>query len=182
MPATLALATAGELDLASAADIASNVLKGFRLETAATGRVTDVLAAIAAKTNTTVSQMGQALAKAAPSAAAAGWSIEQTAAAIGRLSDAGIQGEEAGTVLKTMLARLAAPTGKLAALMEDVNIKVTDATGRMLPLNDIIAQLAPHADNTGLMFELLGTRGANAGLILGSLAVRQPQRNLTTLN
>ena len=170
LPATLALATAGELDLASAADIASNVLQGFRLETAETGRVTDVLAAIAAKTNTSVSQMGVALAKAAPAAASAGWSLEQTAAAIGRLSDAGIQGEEAGTVLKTMLARLAAPTGKLAQLMTATGISVKNATGRMLPLNDIIAQLAPHADNTGLMFELLGTRGANAGLILGSLA------------
>ena len=169
LPATLALATAGELDLASAADIASNVLKGFRLETAETGRVTDVLAAIAAKTNTSVSQMGVALAKAAPAAASAGWSLEQTAAAIGRLSDAGIQGEEAGTVLKTMLARLAAPTGKLEKLMTATGISVKDTTGRMLPLNDIIAQLAPHADNTGLMFELLGTRGANAGLILGSL-------------
>ena len=170
LPATLALATAGELDLASAADIASNVLSGFRLETEQTGRVTDVLAAIAAKTNTSVSQMGVALAKAAPSAAAAGWSLEQTAAAIGRLSDAGIQGEEAGTVLKTMLARLAAPTGKLEELMTKTGISITDTTGQMLPLNDIIAQLAPHADNTGLMFELLGTRGANAGLILGSLA------------
>ena len=170
LPATLALATAGELDLASAADIASNVLQGFRLETAETGRVTDVLAAIAAKTNTSVSQMGVALAKAAPAAASAGWSLEQTAAAIGRLSDAGIQGEEAGTVLKTMLARLAAPTGKLEQLMTAAGISVKNATGRMLPLNDIIAQLAPHADNTGLMFELLGTRGANAGLILGSLA------------
>ena len=169
LPATLALATAGELDLASAADIASNVLSGFRLETIETGRVTDVLAAIAARTNTSVSQMGEALSKAAPAAAAAGWSLEQTAAAIGRLSDAGIQGEEAGTVLKTMLARLAAPTGKLAELMTATGISVTDATGKMLPLNDIIAQLAPHADNTGLMFELLGTRGANAGLILGSL-------------
>ena len=171
LPATLALATAGELDLASAADIASNVLSGFRLETDQTGRVTDVLAAIAAKTNTSVSQMGVALAKAAPSARAAGWSLEQTAAAIGRLSDAGIQGEEAGTVLKTMLARLAAPTGKLEKLMAKTGITVKNTTtGAMLPLNDIIAQLAPHADNTGLMFELLGTRGANAGLILGSLA------------
>ena len=169
LPGTLALATAGELDLASAADIASNVLSGFRLETEHTGRVTDVLAAIAARTNTSVSQMGVALAKAAPSAAAAGWSLEQTAAAIGRLSDAGIQGEEAGTVLKTMLARLAAPTGKLGKLMTATGISVKDTTGKMLPLNDIIAQLAPHADNTGLMFELLGTRGANAGLILGSL-------------
>ena len=39
----------------------------------------------------------------------------------------------------------------------------------MLPLNDIIGQLAPHAENTGLMFELLGTKGANAGLVLGAL-------------
>ena len=178
LPATLALATAGELDLASAADIASNVLSGFRLETEHTGRVTDVLAAIAAKTNTSVSQMGVALAKAAPAAAAAGWSLEQTAAAIGRLSDAGIQGEEAGTVLKTMLARLAAPTGKLEELMAATGISVKDTTGKMLPLNDIIAQLAPHADNTGLMFELLGTRGANAGLILGSLA-KDDLQNLT---
>ena len=169
LPATLALATAGELDLASAADIASNVLKGFRLETDQTGRVTDVLAKIAAKTNTSVTEMGDALAKAAPSAAAAGWSLEETAAAIGRLSDAGIKSQEAGTVLKTMLARLAAPTGKLAGLMTEVGVNVTDATGKMLPLNDIIAQLAPHADNTGLMFELLGTRGANAGLVLGAL-------------
>ena len=44
LPATLALATAGELDLASAADIASNVLSGFQLATTETGRVADVLA------------------------------------------------------------------------------------------------------------------------------------------
>ena len=179
LPATLALATAGELDLASAADIASNVLSGFRLETEQTGRVADVLASIASKTNTNISQMGEALSKAAPAAAAAGWSLEETAAAIGRLSDAGIQGEEAGTVLKTMLARLAAPTGKLAALMTEVGVNVTDATGKMLPLNDIIEQLAPHADNTGLMFELLGTRGANAGLVLGALGDKN-LRDLTS--
>ena len=179
LPATLALATAGELDLASAADIASNVLSGFRLETEQTARVADVLASIASKTNTNISQMGEALSKAAPAAAAAGWSLEETAAAIGRLSDAGIQGEEAGTVLKTMLARLAAPTGKLAELMTEVGVNVTDATGKMLPLNDIIAQLAPHADNTGLMFELLGTRGANAGLVLGALGDKN-LRDLTS--
>ena len=52
LPATLALATAGELDLASAADIASNVLSGFRLETDETARVADVLALAASKART----------------------------------------------------------------------------------------------------------------------------------
>ena len=93
----------------SAADIASNVLsQDSDIETDQTARVADVLAEGGSiQRNTNVSQLGAALAKAAPSAAAAGWSLEETAAAIGKLSDAGIQGEEAGTALKTMMAKLA---------------------------------------------------------------------------
>ena len=177
LPATLALATAGELDLASAADIASNVLSGFRMETDQTGRVANVLALAASKTNTSVSQLGAALAKAAPSAAAAGWSLEETTAAIGKLSDAGIQGEEAGTALKTMMARLAIDGGPAEKLMAKMGITVKDTAGKMLPLNDILMELEPHADDVGLQMELLGTRGGNAGLVLG--AVAQDARELT---
>ena len=170
LPATLALATSGELDLASAADIASNVLSGFRLETDQAARVADVLAKAADSSNTNVAQLGAALAKAAPSAAAAGWSLEETAAAIGKLSDAGIQGEEAGTALKTMMAKLAIDGGPAEKLMAKMGITVKDTTGQMLPLNDILTALAPHANDVGLQFELLGTRGGNAGLVLGAVA------------
>ena len=170
LPATLALATAGELDLASAADIASNVISGFRLETDQAARVADVLALAASKTNTSVSQLGAALAKAAPSAAAAGWSLEEVTAAIGKLSDAGIQGEEAGTALKTMMAKLAISGGPAERLLAKMGITVKDTAGKMLPLNDILAALAPHANDVGLQMELLGTRGGNAGLVLGAVA------------
>ena len=170
LPATLALATSGELDLASAADIASNVLSGFRLETDQAARVADVLAKAADSSNTNVAQLGAALAKAAPSAAAAKWSLEETAAAIGKLSDAGIQGEEAGTALKTMMAKLAIDGGPAERLMAKMGITVKDTTGQMLPLNDILTALAPHANDVGLQFELLGTRGGNAGLVLGAIA------------
>ena len=170
LPATLALATAGELGLADAADIASNVVSGFRLEIKDTGHVADVLAKSAASANTNVAEMGAAMAKAAPSAASAGWSLEQTAAAIGVLADNAIKGEEGGTLLKTMLAKLAPTTGATAKKLKILGIEVHTTTGRVKPLDEILQALAPHTDNTGLMFELLGTRGANAGLILGSLA------------
>ena len=171
LPATLALATAGELDLASAADITSNVLSGFRLETAQTARVTDVLAKAADSSNTNVAQLGAALVKAAPSAAAAKWSLEEVAAAIGKLSDAGIQGEEAGTALKVMMARLAIDGGPAEKLMAKMGITVKNTTtGAMLPLNDILMELAPHANDVGLQMALLGTRGGNAGLVLGAVA------------
>ena len=177
LPATLALATAGELDLASAADIASNVLSGFQMETDQTARVADVLAFAASKTNTSVLQLGSALAKAAPAAKAAGWSLEETTAAIGKLSDAGIQGEEAGTTLNTMLAKLSINGGPAEKLLAKMGITVKDTAGKMLPLNDILSALAPHADDVGLQMELLGTRGAKAGFILG--AVAQDARDLT---
>ena len=178
LPHTLALATAGELDLSSAANIASGVMKGFRLETAQMGRVVDVLALGAASSNTSVEQLGAAMAKAAPGAAAAGWSMEETAAAIGKLSDAMIQGEEAGTTLKVMMAKLAISGGPTEKKLKELGITVKDTTtGAMLPLNDILTALAPHADDVGLQFELLGTRGGNAGLILGAMA--QDARKLT---
>ena len=178
LPPVLALATAGELDLASAADIASNVLSGFQMETKEMARVVDVLALAAASSNTSVAQMGAAMAKAAPAAKAAGWSLEATAAAIGKLSDAGIQGEEAGTVLNTMMARLGNASGSAEAKLRELGIEVKDATtGAMLPLNDILTALAPHADDVGLQFELLGNRGAKAGFILG--AVSEDARKLT---
>ena len=154
------------------------MLSGFRLETDQTARVVDVLALGAASTNTSVGQLGAALAKAAPSAAAAGWSLEEVTAAIGKLSDAGIQGEEAGTALKTMMAKLAIDGGPAEKLMAKMGITVKDTAGQMLPLNDILAALAPHADNVGLQMELLGTRGGNAGLVLG--AVAQDAALLTT--
>ena len=181
LPATLALATAGELGLADAADIASNVVSGFRLEIDKTGHVADVLAKSAASSNTNVAEMGAAMAKAAPSAASAGWSLEQTAAAIGVLANNAIKGEEGGTLLKTMLAKLAPTTGATARKLKELGVEVHTTTGGIKPLDKILQALAPHTDNTGLMFELLGTRGANAGLILGSLAEGELAQMTTAL-
>jgi len=85
LPGTLQLASAGSLDLARAADIASNVLTQFKLKTSEIGRVNDVLALTASRSNTNVEQMAEALKFAGSVAATAGVSIEQTSAIIGLL-------------------------------------------------------------------------------------------------
>ena len=59
LPATLNLAAAGQLDLATASDIASNVLSGFNKDTSELGAVTDVMALAAASANTSVQALGQ---------------------------------------------------------------------------------------------------------------------------
>src|SRR5690554_2673616 len=105
-PGILQLATAGSLDLASADDIASNVLGGMRMEVDELNRVNDVLAATAARSNTRIEQLGQALSYAAPFAAGAGVSIEELSAAIGVMSDAGIQASRAGTGMVGVIRQL----------------------------------------------------------------------------
>lgn len=77
----------------------------------------------------------------APVASAMGISIEEVTAAIGLLSNAGIQGGQAGTVLRSALSRLASPSAEAAELMGQLGFNAYDAQGKMLPLKDIIGNL-----------------------------------------
>lgn len=109
-PATLNLAAAGYIDLGEAADIASNVLQQFNLETFQLADVTDSLVATANNSNTSVRQLAQALSYAGPFAASLGLSVDEATAAIGALGNAGIQGSLAGTNLRGILISLVAPS------------------------------------------------------------------------
>ena len=60
-PSILKLATAGELSLAQAADMASNALGGMQLPVEELDRVIDVMAETAASANTNITQMADAL-------------------------------------------------------------------------------------------------------------------------
>ena len=99
-PQMLSLASAGVMDLATAADIATNVLSGFNLKVADLAHVSDILAQASRSSNTSVEQLGSAMAYVGPVASAANQSIEMTTAAIQVMSNAGIQGTMAGTALR----------------------------------------------------------------------------------
>lgn len=141
LPSVLNLASAGAVDLGDAADITSNILSGFGMEATETSRVADILAQASADSNTNVEGLGQSFKYAAPIAADLGVSIEDTAASIGFLGDAGIQGGQAGRQLRSGLQSLASPTSEAASLMDDLGIEVFDAEGNMKSMPDVIGQL-----------------------------------------
>ncbi|MCY4318346.1 MAG: phage tail tape measure protein [Alphaproteobacteria bacterium] len=165
---TLRLAQAGALDLGRAADIASNVLTGFRLETSETARVVDVLAAGAANSNTSVNQLGEAMSFAAPVAAGLGLTVEETAAAIGTLSDAGIQGSRAGTGLNRVLAELESPSMRTREAFERLGVSLDQVRPSSVGLTAALEILAAAGIDTGLAFELFGQRGGPAFEVLSS--------------
>lgn len=130
LPKVLSLAAAGQLDLAEAADITASVLRGFGLEANQSGRVADILAAAASKSNTSVQQMGEAFKFAGPVASSMGVSLEETAAALGVLSNAGLKGSLAGTGLRMVLVKMGdavAGSGGLTNALETLNTEGVQA-------------------------------------------------------
>lgn len=141
IPGNLDLAAASGTDLATATDIAASILRGFQLDASEAGRVADVLAEAANRTNAGVEDMGEAMKYIAPVANAMGLSLEETAAAVGILSDAGIKGSQAGTTLRGALTRLTKPTKQMQEVMNQLGLEFFDAQGNMKPLTEIIAEL-----------------------------------------
>ncbi|KUP22416.1 phage tail tape measure protein [Paenibacillus sp. DMB5] len=141
MPGVLSLAAAGNVDLATTADIASSILRGFGMEATETTRVVDVLAASSISTNANVTDLGMAMKYVAPVAKSMGLSIEEATAAVGALSDAGIKGEMAGTSLRAILLALASPSKEAAFYMERLGFTIKDSAGNILPLQQIVQQL-----------------------------------------
>lgn len=141
MPGLLDLASVSGGDMALAAQAAGTAVNQFGLEMSDTAHVADVYAKAAADTNAETQDMAQAMSYVGPVASDLGTSFEEAAAAIGIMSDAGITGTKAGTALRTMLLRLAAPTGKAGDAMADLGLEVYDAEGQMKPLSELLPHL-----------------------------------------
>lgn len=141
MPGMLDLAAASGEDLAVSADIAASTLRGFGLEADQAAHVADVLAMNANKTNSSVADTGEAMKYVAPLAKAAGISFEETAAAIGIMANAGIQGSQAGTTLRGALSRLSKPTKDMKEAMSDLGISFYDSEGKMKSLSEQVGML-----------------------------------------
>ena len=141
MPGLLDLAASSGAELGTASEIAASAIRGFGLAASDAGHVADVFAEAAARTNAQTEDMGEAMKYIAPVAKAMGQSLEETAAAVGIMSDAGIKGSQAGTSLRSALSRLAKPTDVMLTKMGELGLSFYDAQGNMLPLNGIIEQL-----------------------------------------
>ena len=165
---TLNLAQAGSLGLGEAADIASNVLQGFRLEATESQRAVDVLAKAANSSNTNVSQLGEAMKFVAPVAAGLGVSIEEATAAVGTLSDAGLQASMAGTGLRRVLSELEGPSSKTRDILNELGLEAEDVRVSQVGLTAAIRELQKAGVDTATALEIFGQRGGPAFEVLSA--------------
>ena len=172
IPQVLDLATASGMGLAQAADTASNIMSAFSIAATEAAQVTDVLAAASSRANTDVTQLGSAMAFAGPVASAMGISVSDAAAAIGVMSDAGIQGGAAGTGLRRVLSSLANPTKQAADALRSMGIQLEDVNPATNELTDIVNTLAEAGLDASEALTIFGDRGGPAILALTSQSPR----------
>lgn len=141
LPGIMNLAAASGEDLGQVSDIVTDSMTAFNLEASRSAEFADVLAQASARSNTDVSMMGQTFKYVDPVAGALGFSIQDTATAIGLMANAGIKGEQAGTSLRAMLTRIVKPTAEAEAAMSRIGLTVSNSDGSMRSLDEILRDL-----------------------------------------
>lgn len=129
LPGVLNLAAAANMDLAKASDIVTDTMTPFGMAASRAGEAADVFAYAQANSNTTVEGLGEAMKYAAPTADAFGMTLQDTAAAMGVLANAGIKGSQGGTTLNAMLRDMKknADNGRIA--IGKTKVALTNADG-----------------------------------------------------
>lgn len=121
---------------------ASKVLKdGIEVEVDNTTRFVDALAAASNSSNTNVAMLGESFKYVAPVAGALGYSVEDTAIALGLMANQGIKAGSAGMSLRTVLTNMANPTDNMAIAMNTLGVSLTNSDGSMKSLMDVMQDL-----------------------------------------
>lgn len=141
LPNVLNLAAAGGIDLAYASDMVTDSQSALGLSMDETAELVDKMAKTSSKSNTSVSQLGEAILTVGGTAKTLAGGTTELSTALGILADNGVKGAEGGTALRNIILSLSAPTDTAAAAMESLGLEVFDAAGNMRPLNETFGDL-----------------------------------------
>jgi len=170
----LDLAISAQTDLGRSAEITANLVRQFQLEAAESGRVVDVLVSSSNRANTNILEMAEAFSKAGTISGALGKGVEETAAAIGVISDRGEKASEAGTRLRGILQTLAQATkdANLASKFEAVGVSMDELDPKTNSIADIFERLGQAGLDVASATELFDKRNAAAAVTLSQSADR----------
>ncbi|MFJ6846410.1 phage tail tape measure protein [Streptomyces griseoluteus] len=164
---SLALAAAGQIDLADAAVYSAQAMNTFGLKGKDVGHIADVLSAGANKSAADINGLAIALRQGGLLAHQTGLSLEDTVGTLAAFADHALIGSDAGTSLKTMLQRLTPQSEEARGMMDRLGFTAYDSQGKFVGLTKMAGNL--QKSFSGLTPE---ARNAAFATIFGSDAVR----------
>ncbi len=165
---TLNLAAAGQIEMKEAADIAVTSIKVFGLEIENLTAVTDVFARASSNSMTDITELGEAMKFAGPTARSAGVDFLETIAILQTLAESGIRAEQGGTAFRRTIAKMAKPSKDAQKALDQLSISFDDAQGNIRPMADVVDEFNEKLKDLGglekqrILTKIFELRGATA--------------------
>lgn len=180
MNASMTLAVGGFTDLATATKLTTQVIKVFQLSSEEASNVVNSLNYIALNTAISIEDMATAFSYVAPIAHMAGISYQESASALGLLTDAGLQSTRASTSLRGVLSKLVNPSAEVEEIWKKAGVTFGDADGNVKTLSRAMRTLGSHLSTIGtkteklnFIMEMFGLRPAAGGTALLSIIEKE---------
>ncbi|MFF9123156.1 phage tail tape measure protein [Streptomyces sp. NPDC014889] len=139
---TLQLSAAARTDVAMAARIEGDIMDQFAMKGSEASTVADTLANTVNNASGELIDLYYAMKYVGPTAHSMGVSIQDAATTVGLLGKSGIIGETAGTTLRGMLARMAAPTRQAKQGLKELGIEAFNSSGKFKGMEYVVGKLA----------------------------------------
>lgn len=171
LPKVLALAQAGNMNLAYASDLATDAMSALGLGIGDLSTFTDQMARTSQKANTSIAQLGEAILTVGGTARQLAGGTVELNTQLGILADNGIKGREGGTILRNVILSLTAPTDQAARRMQALGLSCYDANGNLRSTSEIFRDLNSALGNMSMadrnnalaeMFEKADLKGVEA--------------------
>jgi TP901 family phage tail tape measure protein len=165
---SLQLANLANVSMARSADISTNVLMTFGMQANELQGVVDLMATAVNNSNADIEQLANSLSYAGPAAKTAGFSIQDTTAAIETMANSGIKGSRSGSALRRMFTSLLNPTKKGSEVISKYGLDILDAEGNTRSLSNIVNQLSvamkdlPGPERLAAITNLVGVYASSA--------------------
>ncbi len=141
-PAIAKAATAAGADLQTTASVVQQSMNIWGDSLKSPEQAAGILVQVANQSNASIESMQEALASVGPTAANAGYSMQDTANAIGLLTNKGMSSARAADNLNHAIIQMQSPTKKSREYMEQLGISFRDSEGKMKPIPQIAGELS----------------------------------------
>tara|TARA_R100000789_G_scaffold93486_1_gene92677 strand:- start:122 stop:2125 length:2004 start_codon:yes stop_codon:yes gene_type:complete len=142
LSAAAKLATAGNTDVATSADILTSALNAYGAEASSAMEISDLLFTTVRFGKTTVGELGSQLGQVLPFAKMAGASLDDVGAAMATMTTKGIDTARASTSLRAAFLSLASPTVRQTKWMKEYGIEIKKLDDGSMDLVGTIKQFA----------------------------------------
>lgn len=179
--ADMDVATGSIANAAQTATTLNGVLRSFGLSAADAGRASDILAAAAAASAASLSDMIEATSDIAPLAAQAGLGLNELTATIATLTNQNIPAAEAARGLRSVLASLIDPPAQVREQFQALGLTVLKADGTIRPFSEVLQNLKRVADSGGAGLKLL-SQGMDQFALATALAIGRASEDIRSLS